>query len=54
MDVGADMVRMVKTNTKRLCKDTIGNLTKDWPGGSYLVLNIMSVLPGYRLIIAIG
>ena len=34
MDVGADMIGMVKTNTKGLCKETIENLTKDWMGGS--------------------
>ena len=34
MDVGADMIGMVKTNTKGLCKETIENLTKDWTGGS--------------------
>ena len=35
MYVGADMISMVKNNTKRFCKDTIENLTKDWAGGSY-------------------
>ena len=37
MDVVADFIGMVKTNTKLLCKDTIDNITKDWLGGSYLV-----------------
>ena len=34
MDVGTDMVGMVKTNTKVLFKDNIENIKKDWPGGS--------------------
>ena len=37
MDVGADMIGMVKTNTKGFCKNTIEKLTKDFPVGSYLV-----------------
>ena len=46
MEVGAELIGMVKTNTKGLCKDTIENLTKDWPGGYYLVLRSKSMLPG--------
>ena len=38
MDVGAELICMVKTNTKIFCKETIENLTKDWPGGAYIVL----------------
>ena len=38
MEVGADFIGMVKTNTKVFCKETIEKLTKDWPGGSYLLL----------------
>ena len=34
MYVGADMVGMVKTNTKVLFKDNIENIKKDWPGVS--------------------
>ena len=48
------MVDMFKTNTKLFCKDAIEKLTKDWPGGSYLVLKRKYVLPRDRLIIAIG
>ena len=48
------MVGMVKTDTKGLCKDTVENLTKDWMGGSYLVLNTHSMVPGDRILIAIG
>ena len=48
------MIGMVKTNTKVLCKDTIENLTKDFPGGSYLVLERKSVVSGDRMLISIG
>ena len=45
---------MVKTNTKGFCKDKIDNLTKNWPGGSYLVLRSNPMVPGGRPLIAIG
>ena len=44
---------MVKTNAKGFYKETIEKLTKDWPGGYYLVLRSKSMLPGGRLLIAI-
>ena len=53
MDVGAEIIGMVKTNTKGLCKNTITNMTKYWPGGSYLVLKINSMVYGYIPLIAI-
>ena len=31
MEVGAKFIGMVKKNTKVFCKETIENLTKDWP-----------------------
>ena len=31
MEVGAEFIGMVNKNTKGLCKETIENLTKDWP-----------------------
>ena len=31
MEMGAEFIGMVKTNTKGFCKETIENLTKDWP-----------------------
>ena len=34
MDVGSDMIGVVKTNKYVFCKDTIENMTKDWTGGS--------------------
>ena len=54
MDVGYDIIGVVKTNTKGLCKDYIENITKDWPGVSYLVLKRSFTVPGNRPIIAIG
>ena len=54
MEVGAELIGMVKTNTKGLCKETIDNLTNYWPGGSYLVLSSKPMVPGYRPLIAIG
>ena len=38
MEIGAELIGMVKKNTKRFCKETIEKLTNDWPGGSYFVL----------------
>ena len=54
MEVGAELVGMVKKNTKGLCKETIEKLTKDWPGGSYLVLGSRPMIPGDRPLITIG
>ena len=34
MEMGAELIGMVKTNTKGFCKATIEKLTKDWPGCS--------------------
>ena len=48
MDFGADMIGIVKTNAKGLYKNTIKNLKKDFPGGSYLVLKRKSTVPGDR------
>ena len=54
MELGAELIGMVKTNTKGFCKDTIEKLTKNWPGGSYLVLRSKPMVPGGRPLIAIG
>ena len=35
MGVDADTIGIFKINIKGFCKDTIENMTKDWPGGSY-------------------
>ena len=52
--MGAELIVMVKTNTKGFCKETIYKFTKDWPGGSYLVLRIKHMVPGDSLLIYIG
>ena len=46
MELGVDLIGMVKTNTKGFCKETIEKLTKDWPGGSYLLLRSNPMVPG--------
>ena len=54
MYVGEDLIGMVKTDTKGLCKESIEKLTKNWPGGSSLVLMSKPMVPGDRPLIAIG
>ena len=54
MHLGTDMIIMVKTNRKLLCKDTIDNTTKDWPGGSYLILKRKYTVTRDINLIAIG
>ena len=54
MEIGAELIGMVKTNIKRFCKETIEKLKKDWPGGSYLVLRSKPMVPGYNPLIDIG
>ena len=54
MELGAELIGMVKTNTTGLCKEKIEKLTKNWPGGSYLVLRSKPMVPGGRPLIAIG
>ena len=54
MELVVELIGMVKTNTKGFCKDTIEKLTKDWHGGSYLVLRSKPMVPGGRPLIAIG
>ena len=54
MELGDELIGMVKTNTKGLCKEKIEKLTKDWPGGSYLVLRRKPMVSGDRPLIAIG
>ena len=54
MELSVEVIGMVKTNTKVFCKDTIEKLTKNWPGGSYLVLRSKPMVPGGRPLISIG
>ena len=54
MEVGAKFIGMVKTNTKRLCKENIERVTKDCPGGSYLMFRSKPMVPRDRPLNAIG
>ena len=54
MEVGAKFIGMVNTKTKGFCKDTIEKLTKNWTGGSYLILRSKTMVPGVRPLLAIG
>ena len=54
MDVGADTICMIKTNTKSFYKYTIEKLTKYWQGIFYLTLKRKSTVPSYRPLIHIG
>ena len=51
MELCAELIGMVKTNTKGFCKETIENLTKDWTGGSYLVFRSKPMVPVDRTLI---
>ena len=53
MDIGADMIGMVKTKRK-VFKYTVYNLTKDWPVILYRVLKSKNITPGDRLLICFG
>ena len=52
--IGVDLVGLVKTNTKRLCKAMIEESTKDQPGRSYIVLRSKHMAPRERPLLAIG
>ena len=45
---------MVKNNAKGFFKATIEELTKDWPGGSYIVVRSKPMVPGERPLLVIG
>ena len=54
MDVGTNMFGMVTTNKKVFSKETIENITKDWPGFSYLLLRSNPLVPRSKPLIVIG
>ena len=54
MEFGAELIGMVKKNTKGLCKDNIENIKNDWPEGSHLVFRSKPTIPGGRLLLDIG
>ena len=43
----------VKTRYRGFCLATLEKLMKDWPGGSYLVMNTTPSVPGGRSLLAI-
>ena len=51
---GVDYCRPVKTSHRGFCSSTLEKLTRDWPGGSYLVLKSTPRFPGERLLLPIG
>ena len=54
LNVDAEIIGMVKTNTKGFCKETIDNIIEKWLGGSYLVLRSNNMVPGGIRLITIG
>ena len=53
MEVGSDIIGVVKTNTKGFYRDTIQNLTNDWTVGSCLLLKSKPMVSGVRPLISI-
>ena len=53
MEVGVELIGIVKTNTKGFLNETIENLTKDFTGGYYLVLRSNPMVPRGMILIAI-
>ena len=51
---GVDYCGPVKTSHKGFCIPTLENLTKYWPGGSYLVLKSTQIFPGDIPLMPIG
>ena len=49
MAAGVDYCGPVKTIHKGFCVAILENLTKDWPGGSYLVMKSAPIFPGICL-----
>ena len=54
MATGVDYCKSGKTSHKVFCLATLEKLMKDFPGGSYLVMNINPIFTGGRPILAIG
>ena len=51
---GVDYCGPMKTIQKRFCLDILEKLTKDFPGGSYLVMKSNPIFPGDRQLMDIG
>ena len=54
MAVGVNYYGTAKMSHKGFCLATLEKSTKDWPGGSYLVLKITPRFPGDITLMAIG
>ena len=52
--IGSDLIVMVKTNTKGVCKYTINSIAKDWKIVSYLLFKIKSTVLENTPLVAIG
>ena len=54
MDVGADFICFLNNNTNMICKDNIKNMEKDVPECYNKLLNINTMVPGDKTLLAIG
>ena len=54
MAEGVDYCEMAKMSHKGFCIATLEKLTKYWLGGSYIVLKIITRVPGGIILMAIG
>ena len=54
MEICAELIGTMKTNTKGIYKEIIEKITNYWSGGSHLVLRSKPMIPGDRTLIAIG
>ena len=54
MAEGIDYSGPVKTIHNSFCQATLERLTRDWPGGSYLVMKITPRVPGEKTHLTIG
>ena len=54
MEVGANFIGMVKTNTKVFCKETIEKLTNNFLGVYYPMFRSKPMVTGGRRLICIG
>ena len=54
MASGVDYCVLVKTSHEGCCISKLEKLVKDWPGGSYFVINGNTRVPGGRSLLAIG
>ena len=53
MAEGVDYCGPAKTSHKGFCLSTLEILTKDWPGGSYIVMKSNPIFTGHRPLMAI-